>query len=287
MYRLSRLTIFLFVIQINSLISGDLVLPDRIDDNWIIREPKRIYVGNKLFDHINGAAELFLEFGFNDLTVCKYSKENVTIELEVYKMENALAALGIYLIKTGQEKPLNEITARNTANLYQIVLTSGQYFILVNNFSGNKKLKSLMIGLCQKVVKQIKTSEVDDPFTHLPKQNMIRESQVLFRGPYGLQSIYTFGKGDILLLGGKIFGVGANYTSKTTKNITRLAIPYPDPEAAIKAYHNLVSNLDPYLEILEKLDNHFIFKDFNQEFGFVKIENNQILIQLHLLSKPK
>ena len=284
--RLIGKVILILITQIAPLISGDLVLPDRIDDKWVVREPTRLFTGGELFGHINGGAELFLEFGFEDLTVCKYSNDNFTLELEVYKMENTLAALGIYLIKTGTETPLKEISARNTANPYQIVLTSGQYFIQVNNFSGNKQLLSLMTNLSQTLVDQIDKPETADLFAYLSKENIIEGSQVIFRGPFGLQSIYTFGKGDILHLGGKIFGVSANYTSETTKNITRLVIPYPDINSAMQAYNNLVLNLDPYLEILDKFKNHFVFNDFNQEFGLVKIDKNLLMMQIHLPSKP-
>ena len=278
--------ILILISQIAPLISGDLVLPDRIDDKWVVREPTGLFTGGGLFGHINGGAELFLEFGFEDLTVCKYSNNNFTLELEVYKMENTLAALGIYLIKTGTETPLKEISARNTANPYQIVLTSGQYFIQVNNFSGNKQLLSLMTNLSQTLVDQIDKPETADLFAYLSKENIIEGSQVIFRGPFGLQSIYTFGKGDILHLGGKIFGVSANYTSETTKNITRLVIPYPDINSAMQAYNNLVLNLDPYLDILDIFKNHFVFNDFNQEFGLVKIDKNLLMMQIHLPSKP-
>lgn len=284
--RLIGKIILIFISQIAPLISGDLVLPDRIDEKWVAREPTRVFAGGELFGHINGGAELFLEFGFEDLTVCKYINDNLVLELEVYKMENTLAALGIYLIKTGQETPLTEISARNTVNPYQLVITSGRFFIQVNNFSGNKELLSLMINLSQTLVDQINKPETADLFAYLPKENIIEGSQVIFRGPFGLQSIYTFGKGDILLLGGQVFGVAADFSSKSNKNITRLVIPYPEKNTALQAYNHLVLNLDPYLEILEKDDNYFIFKDFKQEFGLVKIDKNLLELKIHLSSRP-
>ncbi len=284
--RLIGKVILIFISQIAPLISGDLVLPDRIDEKWVARGPTRVFAGGELFGHINGGAELFLEFGFENLTVCKYINDNLVLELEVYKMENTLAALGIYLIKTGPETPLKEISARNTANPYQVVITSGRFFIQVNNFSGNKELLSLMINLSQTLVDQIDKPETTDLFAYLTKENIIEGSQVIFRGPFGLQSIYTFGKGDILLLGGQVFGVAADFSSKSTKNITRLVIPYPEKNTALQAYNHLVLNMDPYLEILEKDDNYFIFKDFKQEFGLVKIDKNMLMMQIHLPSKP-
>jgi hypothetical protein len=277
----------IIICQIKPLISGDLVLPDQIGEKWIAQDPVKKFVGGDLFNHINGGAELFLEFGFEYLTVCKYRNEETSLDLEIYKMNSPISALGIYLSKTGKETPISEIPVRNTANPYQIVITSGNYFIMVNNFTGNTQLRSLMIHLSQKIVNQIGRPEVVDLFTCLPKQDIIDESKIIFRGPFGLQSVYTFGKGDVLQLKGVIFGVGANYKFDSIKPITRLIIPYPDQLSAEKAYHNLVSNLDPYHEILKKSDDHFVFKDFNQEFGKVSIRDNQILIDLHLSSFPK
>lgn len=281
-----RKVILILICQIIPLISGELILPDRLDEEWIAQKPNRVFIGGDLFNHINGGAELFLEFGFNELTVCKYSDGHSVIDLEVYKMENDLSALGIYLSKTGEESPRQEITARNTINPYQIILKSGRFFIMINNFSGQVKLQSLMINLGQTLVDQIEEQDSTDLFSYLPIENQVEGSQIIFRGPFGLQSIYTFGKGDILLLEGKHFGISANYKSEGDKNISQLFIPYPDNETAIKAYKNLVLNLDPYLKIVDKSENHFVFKDYKNEFGWATIDENLLEIKIHLPSKP-
>jgi len=239
-----------------------------------------------LFAHINGGAELFLEYGFEDLTVCKYSDESNSLNLEVYKMENVHAALGIYLSKTGKESPLIEISARNSVNPYQIILTSGRFFIMVNNFSGQVQLQSLMISLSQTLIAQIDKSDSTDLFSYLPNENLVEGSQSIFRGPFGLQSIYIFGKGDVLLLEGKNFGVSANYKSEDKKNISQLVIPYPDSAMAKEAYNNLVLNLDPNLEIVNRSEDQFVFYDYNNEYGLVKIDKYLLRIKIHLPSKP-
>ena len=281
-----RKVILILICLIVPLISGELVLPDRLNEEWIVQKPNRVFVGGDLFSHINGGAELFLEFGFNDLTVCKYSNGTYMIDLEVYKMENNIAALGIYLSKTGKETPRQEITARNTVNPYQLVLTSGRFFIMVNNFSGQEKLQSLMINLGQTLVDQIEEPDSTDLFSYLPIENQIEESQIIFRGPFGLQSIFTFGKGDILLLTGKYFGVCANYLSKDEKTTSLLVIPYPDNSMAIKAFNNLVLNLDPYLGIVSRSEDYLVFKDYNNEYVLVQIDKNLLKIKIHLPSKP-
>jgi len=278
--------IFIIICQIVPLVSGELVLPDHINEEWILQEPVRIFSEADLFAHINGGAELFLEFGFEDLRISKYSKDSSSLDLEVYKMENEFSALGIYLSKTGRESPLKEISARNTANPYQILLTRGRFFIMVNNFSGQEKLISLMIYLSQILANQIDESDSINLFSYLPIENLVEGSQVIFRGPFGLQSIFTFGKGDVLLLGGNNFGVSANYRLEDNKNMSRLVIPYPDNTMAIKAYNNLVLNLDSYLEIVNRSENQFVFTDYKNEYGVVKIDKNFLKIKIHLPSKP-
>jgi hypothetical protein len=279
--------ILLMISLVSQLISGDLVLPEKIDEKWIAQKPVKIYRGDQLFSHIDGGAELFLEFGFKDLTVCKYGAENITLDLEVYKMENQIAALGIYLNKTGHETPLKDLSARNTANQYQIVFTSGRYFVLVNNFSGKKQCESPMIHLSQTIISQIEKTKAEDVFKYLPTQKIIEGSKTIFRGPFGLQSVYTFGKGDILLQKGKIFGVSANYRTDSNNYITNLVVLYQEPASAKQAYDHLVSNLDPYYEIINKFNNYFVFKDYDGKYGKVRIEESLIKIELHLHSYPE
>jgi len=279
--------IFFIICQIVPLICGDLIIPDRLNDEWIAQKPNKIFVGGDLFNHINGGAELFLEFGFEDLTVCKYNNGSYSLDLEVYKMQNPLAALGIYLSKTGKETPLKGISARNTANPYQIVLTSGQFFILINNFSGQVQFQSLLVRLSQALVSQIgNAGSSPELLSYLPIENQVEESQTIFRGPFGLQSIYTFGKGDVLLLAGKNFGISANYKSENKKTISLIIIPYPDDETANKAFNNLILNLDSYLEIIDRSGDHFVFKDYKNEFGLVRIDKNILKIKIHLQTKP-
>ncbi len=264
----------------------DLQLPEQLGENWIAQKPVRKFVAEQLFSHINGGAELFLEYGFKELRVYRYMYENISLELEIYQMENANSALGIYLNKTGQETPQEELSVRNTANKYQLVFTCGTYFVMVNNFSGNEQLIPLMTQLSKTIIDQIEIQENENLFSYLPEKNIIENSQTIFRGPYGLQSVYTFGRGDVLHLNGKIFGVAANYSTDSTEYITKIVIPYRSSKVAEEAYNHLISNLDPYHEIIEKRVNDFVFKDYNQKYGKVIIEDSIIRITVHLHSNP-
>ena len=76
---------------------------------WEADGPPRVFIEKDLFNHIDGGAELFLEFGFAKLRVQPYSGEKAELVGELYEMTGPAAALGIYLMNAGRETPWPEI----------------------------------------------------------------------------------------------------------------------------------------------------------------------------------
>jgi hypothetical protein len=268
---------------------ADIIPPkDNFVKGWLKSGQTLRFTKNDLYGHINGGAELFLEFGFNELLVQRYEKGGEEITLEIYIMDSPDAALGIYLMKCGNETPIKDISIRNSANRYQFVLVKGDYFILVNSFSGNETLIPVMVELTKNTLTVIPQGNPVKLLECLPEENLVAGSERIIRGPYALQPIFTFGKGDIFKLGGKIFGVVGEYNNSKGKAFcTRIIIPYPQKEDALSAYQNLAAKLDPYLKIINKSEKELIFKDYSTKFGKVKLNNNVIEIMISLSEKPE
>lgn len=281
--------IICFILFLVIELMADIILPkDNFVKGWLKSCQTLRFTKNDLYGHINGGAELFLEFGFNELLVQRYEKGGEEITLEIYIMDSPDAALGIYLMKCGNETPIKDIPARNSANRYQFVLVKGDYFILVNSFSGNEALIPVMVELTKNTLAAIPQGNPVKLLEYLPKENLVAGSERIIRGPYALQPIFTFGKGDIFKLGGKIFGVVGDYNNSKGKAFcTRIIIPYPQEEDALSAYKNLIEKLDPYLKIINKSEKELIFKDYSAKFGKVKLNNNVIEIIISLSEKPE
>jgi hypothetical protein len=253
---------------------------------WTPSGPPLRFNPGSLFNHINGGAELFLEFGFRELILRRYEQGDNEITLEAYHMEGPLPALGVYLAKCGKETPLEGIDARNTGGPVQITAVRGAWFLQVNNPLGDEKAFPAMKGLLAPVLDAIPDTPVSSPLDRLPAEGRIPGSERLVRGPYGLEPVYTFGEGDVLLLGGKIFGAVADYRSGETVT-TRLRIEYPDREAGRSALDNLITNLDSYITIVHQEPDGFIFRDYKEEFGTVILDENRLNIRLHLPEEPE
>lgn len=71
-------------------------------DGWKKSEPAQIYKPETLYEYIDGAAELYLNYNFQELRVIEYQNEtSASIIVEVYRHQTANDAFGIY----SQERP--------------------------------------------------------------------------------------------------------------------------------------------------------------------------------------
>ena len=278
----------MLVLQIILISVVDILPQNRIHPpgcEWQEVEHKSYGPGD-LFNYINGGAELFLEFGFVMLDVRIYRRNESEISLNIYRMELPESALGIYLYKCGSETPIKGISDRNSGGPYQISAVREKFFIQVNNFDGNKANIPAMIKAIENATANMPENRPVAILNNLPDENIIPGSKRIIRGQYGLQPIYTFGRGDILQLRGKVFAVLADYKSKIGTIYTHILVRYPSEESAISAFKNLILNLDEYSSIIHKGDRGFSFKDFQEEYGHVYLKKNFLEILIHLTKLP-
>lgn len=283
------LRVFLFLALAGSLTAAEIVLPsDNFFPGWKRSGPSVTFIKTDLFNHIDGGAELFLEFGFEKVAIQHYKKGSAELTLEAYEMELPESALGVYLMKCGRETPFSEIPARNSSEAAQATILRGRCFLLINNFSGGAELQPAMIALAKAALAKIPDVPASGRlFELLPPKDRLAGSERLIRGPVVLQPYYTFGEGDILQLEGKVFGIAANYREAPEAVYTRFVIPYPDEIRAGAVYRNLLANLDPYLKVLETREGAFVFADYREKFGLVELKGAALDIRVNLSLRPK
>lgn len=268
-------------------LNGRIVVPPGgFAPGWEKSEGLREFPGSRLFDHIDGGAELFLEFGFKGLCLQRYKKGEDELALEIYEMESPEAALGLYLMKCGRETPVKGLDARNSGEPAQLTILQGRCFIHVNNFSGREDLLPAMTELARRALAGIPAEKAADLIGRLPGQGLQPGSACLFRGPVGLQAFYTFGEGDILDQRGLLFGVAGSYDDPKSGHFTLILIDYPNAGRAQTAFKNLAGRLDPYLKILENSEKGLVFEDFQKKFGTAVLRDARLELRTGLASEP-
>ena len=236
---------------------------------WAKAGQLRTFAGRDLFNQIDGGAELFLEFGFAKLRLQAYVRGKAELTLNAYEMESAASALGIYLMKMGRETPFPEVAARNSCEEVQLTILKGRYFVQVDNLGEVAASTTEAAALANAFLAGVAEESAPTLLDALPAEGRMAGSERLVRGPYALQPYFTFGEGDILSLGGRIFGALAAYKMPDGSAFTRLIVTYPTPDSAAAALAHISANLDPYLKVTGDRSGGFDFVDFQARKGAV------------------
>jgi hypothetical protein len=251
---------------------------------WKKSEPARTFASRNLYGYIDGGAEVFLEFGFEQLLVQPYtggSKDGGEIQVELYRMTDFGAATGIYLMNCGRESPDPSLRLRHTINQYQLIFKRDRYYGVINNPDGAAQLRPAMLEFARFIAARLPAENPVPAGQELPPKGLTKGSVRLIRGPFTLQSVFSLGPGDILQLGRKITAVSGDYQD-ATGGYTLIIANYPDEAAARRAFAQVSSNLDSYLKVQEKSERRLVFKDFNNEFGVVSVTGKQLSAKVHL-----
>ena len=253
---------------------------------WKKSGPLKAFTGADLYGYINGGAESFLEMGFEQLTVQKYRDGANELTVELYRMTDPTAARGIYLARCGKETPDPLVKARHTASRHQILLQQHRYYLILNNTAGGAANAPILAKAALAMLPKMPPDAQIPALALLPQAGLVTGSARLFRGPVGLQAVYTLGDGDILLLGGKLTALSGNYKDPSAGAYTLVVADYPTPAAALAALRHLKSNLDSYLKATSATDTKLVFQDYEKKFGVVTVSGRRLEARLHLAKPP-
>jgi hypothetical protein len=239
-----------------------------------------------LYGYIDGGAELFLEFGFEELQVQKYSTPDGEVALDLYRMATPEGALGIFLAKRGKETPVRGVATRNTGDRYQITALKGRHFAQANNFKGGEGGAARAAALLNALLAGLPDESPADLFAEFPQERRVDGSEALFASPFALQRLFTFGDGDILLQQGRVIGAAMDYIAAGKALYTLYRVPYPDVEQATRAFAHLRDHLDATIVITEKQETGFTFKDFSGKFGSAELRGAVLWLRTGLAAAP-
>jgi hypothetical protein len=167
--------------------------------NWLQKDSIEIYSGDDLFYFINGGADVYLEYGFNQVAVGRYQNPSAnTIQVEIYEMEDTDGAYGIFSLnslETGKKQDIGDLSFLYD---YNIDIWKGKYLIRSNVARKDEGVMDTLLIFARDIEQKIETSG------SLPKilQTIDFDDQTLYqvkyvRGQIALSNIFNFGHGSI------------------------------------------------------------------------------------------
>lgn len=145
--------------------------------SWTIQGEVERYQTDNLWELINGAAEVILSYGFQDLRAFECSAGPLRFMVQVYRMESPLSAFGIYRSENPPLEDSFRIGAEAQFSDYLAVMLTGNCYVKVETIRDKavyENCATLLEELCQALGGG---DGFPDEFSLLPQTDMIPQSQ--------------------------------------------------------------------------------------------------------------
>jgi len=140
---------------------------------------EEVYTPNNLFDIINGAAEMFLSYDFEELAIAEYSDSSIRyIRVELYRHRNAENAFGVYAQERSPEAQFLSIGGEGYIEEGALNFWSGPFYIkLVTNDKGPHVQQALLTIANAVAAALHQDSGMPTQFDVFPKEERLPHSE--------------------------------------------------------------------------------------------------------------
>jgi hypothetical protein len=148
---------------------------------WTLVEPPRSYLPATLFEYINGAAESYLSYGFQELAVADYKSDSgpATLTVEIYDMGESLSAFGIYSVERYPGSKYLDIGAQGYFEEGTLNFFAGPNYIKLMCFDCGEAAEAILNGIARDIEKRLGAAAGRLPaaLAFFPKEGMVANSE--------------------------------------------------------------------------------------------------------------
>lgn len=124
-------------------------------EGWRMAEKTEVFLPETLYEHINGAAENFLNYDFKQLAVQNYANGQKSLSVEIYFHGTPENAFGIYSSEKPRAGNYLAIGAQGYAEEGILNFVSDAYYVKLNGFGLGQEGEAILTSLAQKITQAI------------------------------------------------------------------------------------------------------------------------------------
>ena len=148
---------------------------------WKLEGKPQVFSPEALYEYINGAADLYLDYEFQELTVTEYKGEKKAgVIIEVYRHQNPTQAFGIYSQERLADAKYLDLGAQGYYEPGLMNFLSGPYYVKINGFNIGEEDERILLPFARKVEEVLggKTSlpSILSSFPAEGKRNILKSS---------------------------------------------------------------------------------------------------------------
>jgi len=158
-------------------------------------EPKT-FVGEALYEHIDGGAEVYHTYDFADVATAYYRRGETELLADVYRFATDVNAFGLYsTLRPFEPSPL-PLGVEGFAAAGIVTFVKGQYVVKLTGYDENAETTEMMRDLAQAIAQRLPgTTRIPAEFSKFPAENRVSRSEKIisesYLGQQALTDIYT------------------------------------------------------------------------------------------------
>jgi hypothetical protein len=132
-----------------------------------------------LYEYINGAADLYLAYDFQELTVAEFQNDRkASVTVEIYRHKSPNDAFGIYSQERVPDADYLSIGAQGYLGQHILNCLSGRYYVKLNSYGTGTEDREVLQAFAEKVVKNLGEKEgLPSVLGSFPPEGKIRNSE--------------------------------------------------------------------------------------------------------------
>lgn len=242
------------------------LVPPSIDE-FAMKE-SQVYGPDELYSYINGGAELYLSYKFQNLLNVKYRHNDNEILLDIFDMGGSKNAYGVF---THAREEINSEFG-NGAQVYDdaLIFWKGSYYVSIM-FNGESDGKSEIIRrLARFIDSKIQDfGEAPEITDLLSKENLAEESVIYFFNSAWQNSLFYLSNENLYSISDKAEAVWGRYSNEN-EIAYAMIVKYEDPASR----NDAVKSLESFFEI--NLEDKASFQ-FNEKHATISVYGNHII----------
>jgi len=154
-----------------------------------------LFVGDKLFEHINGGAGLYLNYDFKEVATADYLIDGIDMTIDIYRFSSSMNAYGLYSMERPSEPEHVSIGVEGFSTGCGIVFVKGEYMVKLISYSPVEEAASRLLALSKSIEIALPgTLSLPELFSHFPLETRIEKTGRIHASGYlGRQGLeYAF-----------------------------------------------------------------------------------------------
>ena len=127
-------------------------LPNKIADGTIMRTGEiRTFVGDSLWEYIDGDAEIYHKYDFAEVATSDYKSDNDEFVADIYRFNNPLGAYGLYTVVRPPSPDTTPLGIQGFIDPSMVTFVKGNFVVRLIGFNSTEQVASDLLAIARKV----------------------------------------------------------------------------------------------------------------------------------------